>query len=454
MRKKHLTDLAIIDFLLNPTPDKLTKARRDTAAHFSDCVRCGERFNEYSLLVSTLGVESVWTKGEVSVEPRRDLSRRLAEVIERIQHERTGLDLILANTLTGPANGWKAKIAALGDVYTIGMVEELLARADKLINVTPPDALELTALAVDIAHDVAVGAYAFDFAIATRARACREHAYSLFYAGRFPEALTFVDRAQRLFAQMPRPEFDLARTAVMRALIYRSTDRLPEAIKLTREAADTFDFYGDRGRSVDAKMTGASMLFQQRRYQEAQAIWLPLENEPAARTQRSYGLLLQHLGSCYREMNELERAREFYARAIAEHENNNAPTEKTRVQWSLALTVVASGEQREALPLLRSVWQRFTALGMDAEAALVGLELAEVLLMLDEPDEVPAICRAILDQFTRTGMMSRAVSALSFLREAVAMGKATPSLVRHVHDFIRDLPKNPTRSYTPPPQSA
>lgn len=48
-------------------------------------------------------------------------------------------------------------------------------------------------------------------------------------------------------------------------------------------------------------------------------------------------------------------------------------------------------------------------------------------------------------------MTSRAVTALSFLREAVALGKATPSLVRHVHDFLRDVSSNPTRIFTPPP---
>jgi hypothetical protein len=87
---------------------------------------------------------------------------------------------------------------------------------------------------------------------------------------------------------------------------------------------------------------------------------------------------------------------------------------------------------------------------MLADAALVALERAEVLLVMGRPEEVPHICRALLDQFTRIGMTSRAITALSFLREAVAMGAVTPSLVRHVHDFLRDLPKHPTRAFAPP----
>ena len=52
---------------------------------------------------------------------------------------------------------------------------------------------------------------------------------------------------------------------------------------------------------------------------------------------------------------------------------------------------------------------------------------------------------------TRAGMASRAMTALSFLREAVAMGQATPSLVQHVSAFLRKLPAEQPRLFAPPP---
>jgi len=162
-------------------------------------------------------------------------------------------------------------------------------------------------------------------------------------------------------------------------------------------------------------------------------------------------MLLQHLGSSYRELGDFDRARDYYARAIAEHQKRNAVTDILHVQWSLALTLMAEQKQREALAVLREAWRGLAELHMLADGALVGLKVAEVLLMLDEPAEVPAICRTLLDQFTRSGMTSPAISALSYLREAVAMGKATPALVSQIHDFIQDLPKHPARAFTPPP---
>ena len=83
---------------------------------------------------------------------------------------------------------------------------------------------------------------------------------------------------------------------------------------------------------------------------------------------------------------------------------------------------------------------------------LLPFEGAEALLVTGQPDEVPVICRDVISLFTRTGMASRALTALSFLREAVAIGQATPSLVRHVHTFLRELPKEQPRLFAPPPR--
>jgi len=77
--------------------------------------------------------------------------------------------------------------------------------------------------------------------------------------------------------------------------------------------------------------------------------------------------------------------------------------------------------------------------------------LAETLLLARRVDEVPNICRSLLDRFTRAGMNERALTALAFLRETVASGHVTPLHVRHVHDFLRDVPGDRERLLAPPP---
>ncbi|HVZ32771.1 MAG TPA: tetratricopeptide repeat protein, partial [Polyangiaceae bacterium] len=200
-----------------------------------------------------------------------------------------------------------------------------------------------------------------------------------------------------------------------------------------------------------ARMTEAAMLHEQGSIADALTIWRSLEDEPTLRDDAARGMLLQNIGTAYAQLGHPDQARDYLTRAIDEHDKHGNSPERVRTRWSLGTALVASGALREALPVLRQAWREFDALQMTGSSALVALEVAEVLLVMGEPEDVPAICRTILDLFIRTGRTSRAITALSFLREAVALGKATPSLVQHVRDFIRDLPKNPARAFVPPP---
>jgi tetratricopeptide (TPR) repeat protein len=454
MRKRHLTEDEISGLFANPARAEPTEKRARQMEHISDCRACSDRFDEYSKFVSVLSHAAVWVPGKQQTPIDTRKVERIIALMRQLAEERTDVAPLLDQTLTGSRATWMSKLVLLGNIHTHGMVDALLDRAVRVYRHNPADGLELTSIAVEIADQISVDAYAFDFVIALRARACREHAFSLYFSGRIPEALPFVERAEKLFRQTPRPEFDLARVAVVRALIYRDTGRMDDALPLTHDAAETFLFYGDKIRCINTKMTEGTMLFRQRRFAEALPIYSELENEPAVTQMSTYGMLLQHLGSCYREAGEFDHARRYYERAIVEHEKHNAISDILHVQWSLGLTLLAEQKQREALPVLRQAWRGLTDLQIPADGALAGLKLAETLLMLDEPAEVPAICRTILDEFTRAGMMTPAVSALSFLREAVAMDKGTATtiaLVRHVHDFLQDLPKHPARTFTPPP---
>lgn len=453
MRKRHLTEDEISELFIASSPRRTTKKRVRQMEHISECRACSDTYNEYGKFVSVLGQPAVWSARKAPTPRDIEKVKRIVELMHQLAQERADVAPLLDPTLTGPRETWMAKLAALGNINTHGMVDALLDRADTLIRNKPADALELTSMAAEIADRIPVDTYAFDFVIALRARACREHAFSLYCAGRMPEAMRYVDRGEALFKQTPRPEFDLARVALMRAIIYRDTDRIDAALPLMHDSAAVFLDYGDKTRHITAALSEAILLFKQRRFADALAIWSALEDEPSIQQQRTYGLLLQHLGSCHREMNDLSRARDYYARAIVEFEKRNDTTDLLRVQWSLGLTLLAEGKHRDALPELRHAWRGLTDLQMPADGALAGLKLAETLLMLDEPAEVPAICRAILDEFTRAGMMTPAVSALSFLREAVAMDRdnaTTAAIIRHVHDFLQDLPKHPARAFTPP----
>jgi tetratricopeptide (TPR) repeat protein len=449
---KHLSEDAIIDLLINPAPERLSKKRVTQMAHFANCERCESRYDEYAKFVRVIGDRDVW---EHQATPTQNVDRiawleRMSAVIRQLSEESAGIEAVLAAALTGSPSGWKAKLAMVGDIYTYSMVVALIARSEKTFATNPAGALQAATLAVEIADRLRVEAYPFDLVINARAQAALELAFILTYRGRLPEALEAIDRSEELFRQMPLSAYPLARAAIVRALIYRSTGRMAEAISLTHTSDATFAQFGDRERVIKARMTEAAMLIQQGRPAEALPICESLEHEPQLLPTRDYAIVLQNIGNCCRELGHLDRAEVYLTRAIAQHGKHNSTAEKVRSEWSRASTRVAAGRVSEGIPMLREVSRAFTSLGLDTDAALASLELAELLLATDQPQEVPAICRVLLDHFARNSMMSRAVTALSFLREAVAIGKATPALVRQVADFIREAPDHPAVAFIPP----
>lgn len=353
-----------------------------------------------------------------------------------LQHENQPLEQVLQ----APPTWWRAHALRTPGTRSEWFVRRLLERAAELSSTNPAAAIDATALATELSAELPD---------AIRGEAWREHAYALLFVGRFPEAEEAVDRAQGLLAS--GGGIALARTWLTRALVYRSTDRVAEAITLTRDAAAVFHDLGETDRWLKARMTEAAMLHQQGSIAAALEIWMSLEEEPLLRDGATYGMLLQNIGTSYSQLGELDRANDYLTRAMDEHAKRGAEVDRVRTRWSIGSALAAGGRLDEALPLLRQTRREFDALEMRSCSALVGLEIVELLLAIGQGAEVAAICRAILDDFTRSGMTSRAITALSFLREAVAIGKATPTLVRHVHDFLRaDSRENSPRIATFP----
>jgi len=415
--------------------------------HVSACDPCSTRVGGHRAVVDALRTAEVWDE-EVPA-PRQfvlDVVAFAARAKQEEEHARALCDEILS----GPSSWWPQRLRKADRAYTAGMVKELLERMRQMLESSPAAALQVTALAIDVSHALDVAEYPCDYVVKLRAQAFRDHAYVLSFMGRFPEALDFAERAKRLFEQVPLPEYDLARLALVRASIYRSTDRVAEAIQLARGAAETFRRYGDMTRWANARITEAAMIYESGAIEDALAIWKSLENAPEIGDDGRI-MLIHNIGVCYRELGQLDVAAAYLRRSAAELALMGKDTEATRSRWNLGQTLVAAGQPREAIPVLRQAWREFERYDMVADAALAALQLAEAMLLTGDASEVAAICRDLIARFTAAGMTSRAITALSFLREAVAIGQATPSLVRHVHDFLRELPAERPRLYAPSP---
>lgn len=440
----HYDDESLFQYAEGSSP-----IAQEIESHVSACGDCATEVGGHREMVGALRSGDVW---DTTVEPAapRQFVVDVVAFAERVRAEDERAVALCDQILTGPSSWWSTRLRQAEGAYTAGVVKQLLERMRQTLESAPTSALQITAMAIEVANELDVIGYPCDYAVKLRAQAYRDHAYVLSFLGRAPEALDYVNRSQRLFDQVPLPEYDLARLALVRAAIYHQMDRLPESIKLVREAAATFLRFGDRSRYLGAKVHEGAMLYHSRDFRAALALWQSIEADPAVDS-ITHVRLVHNIALCHIELGQPELAAHHLQRSIAEFDMLGMATERSRSRWSLGSTLVSTGRNREAIPLFRQVWREFESLGMDSDAALAALELAEQLLLAGDASEVPGICRDLVARFTRNGMASRAITALSFLREAVAIGQATPSLVRHVRTFLRELPAEQPCLFAPAP---
>jgi hypothetical protein len=85
------------------------------------------------------------------------------------------------------------------------------------------------------------------------------------------------------------------------------------------------------------------------------------------------------------------------------------------------------------------------------DAADAKLDLAEALLMLDELDEVEAICTELVRFYRQQNIITNALTAASFLNEAARRRSITRRDIRHVRRYLTDLREDPQLVFIPPP---
>jgi tetratricopeptide (TPR) repeat protein len=444
---QHYNDEALLEYV-----EGTSALSEEIAAHAASCSDCASEIDTHRGMIRAMKEPSVWNRRPVEQPtPAAERIARLTSFKQRLDNEDAAAKELVATLLKGPSAWWRNAVRKNPGALTAGMVRQLLSKMRELHSRSPADALVVTSLAVELANGLSIKEYPSDYVITLRAQTLRDHAYVLSVIGRYPDAESAVEQSERLIRQTPIPDYELARLDLVRAEIYRITDRVPQAKEASSRAAETFRRFGDRPAWVNAQVYAGAVYFRSGEYSEALAVFESIEHEAEAIGDLGRILLVHNIGMCYRELGNFERALQCFASALAEYEFLGLDANSATSRWAVATTLKLAARYDDAIVELRATWHELERLGMEMDSALVALELAETLLVTKQSDEVPHICRTLLDRFTRAGMNERALTALAFLRETVASGHVTPLHVRHVHDFIRDVPDDRERLYAPPP---
>jgi hypothetical protein len=88
---------------------------------------------------------------------------------------------------------------------------------------------------------------------------------------------------------------------------------------------------------------------------------------------------------------------------------------------------------------------------MVTDAALVGLDIADALLALGKTGQIVELATRLFSVFTNAGMLTGALTAIAYLKEAATAGTLTPDGVQAVRSFVRRAERQPALLFVPPP---
>lgn len=446
MIERHYDDEALIALIEN---------NRDAAdLHLPNCPPCSAKIESFRMISDALCEQDLWDTRPPASDPVPATIANLRAFADQMSDEDTRAEAILQELLAGSREEWLPRLNEHPEWRMAGVVRKLIAKTYAMVVSMPPDAVEMMAVATNIAEQLDPADYPSSTVARLRGAAWRDKAYALYYVGQFSEAEAALFASERHFSSCLVNEYELARNGIVKALVLRPFERFAEASEVAARSARTFEWYGDADKTVSARLAEVHMLFSRGMYTQAEITLVDLERQISVSTDvGTHARVLGNLGYCYRRLGKVELSIQYYDCASALLDDIGARTETVRIRWSVAVMLAEAGKVSDACERLSHLTREMEYLGMTSEAAVAALDVAELLLAQNRYDEVGEICRSAMQAFEHAGLSytARAMTALAFIQEATRQRRADQVLVRTVRDYIRKLPAQPNLLFAPAP---
>jgi tetratricopeptide (TPR) repeat protein len=446
---EHLAEEELARYATDPEslPPERRQAIEQEAAQ---CPTCRTLLDFFSVVTAEdLEDPQVWG---ADAETVRDDDPMLA-YIRRIAEEDREADELLAREglLESPMKTAWRNLQRDKRFLTGGVVRRLAARAHEVHENEPLDAVTFADAAIVIAETLADDTYPWDAVFELRGAAWKERANALRVAGQYPAALDALTNAERAYRKLRSPGFGLASVALVRAGVLLEQDQLVEAAVWAEKAAAGFAHLGQEERRMRAVFlygaikykggdvaTGVNMFVQVQEYGEA-------ANDP-----RWIGRAAYAIGNCEVDRRNLGEASLQFHRALVIFREIGPDQERLATEWGLARVVLHGGDSNEAVRRLRTVAGEFEKRDMLTDGALVRLDMVEALLAGGERDQIVEIAARLFRVFKDAGVLTGALTALAYMKEAAAAGDLTSMDIDAVRTYLRRSARQPELAFRPP----
>lgn len=437
-------ELALFAF----SPDTVSPERRTAIErHTSTCASCRATRDFFAVAEQDLGDLDMWER--IAGSATREM---LAAYAQRIADEDEEAEELLQPLLDAPGKMAWTHLLAQRRFRTGGVVRRLTNHAAIVAESQPLTALTFADAAISIAEALPDDTYPARAVYDLRGKAWEERGFAQCRLGEFKEALDSLDHAEHVYKHLSSPSLGLARIEYIRAAVLHAQQLLNDAATAAERAEHAFAHLGDEDRRMKALFLRASIAYEARDLESAVTRFHQvMEYGESIEDPNWIARASSALGYCEVQRDRLSEASLHFHKALTLFREIGPETERVSTEWGIALILLHGGKRSEAIRRLRDAAAEFEKRGMVTDAALVGLDIADGLLAQGFLTQIVELAKHMFDVFTNAGMLTGALSALAYIKEAAAAGTLTTEDLQVARGFLRRVERQPDLLFVPPP---
>ncbi len=428
--------------------DKLAferERREDIESQVANCAECGASFDFYAVAEEDLGDLAVWQPIIGST------AAAMSAYAHRCAAEDAEADELLKGYFEKPRKAAMANIRNQRKLHTGGVVRRLNAKAHEVVASEPLDALIFADLAQVVADLLPDDTYPNDAVYELRGTAWKERANALLRLAEFDEALESLRRAEGAYEHLRSSGYGLAAVELVRAAVFYERGDFEEAARYVELAERGYAHLSLEAQRMKAVYLGGSIRYQTLELADASSTFQRVidfgekAGDPEWVAKGSYAR-----ANCELDQGNLAEASMLFHKALVIFRETGPAENRIETEWGLARVVLHGGKASDAAQRLRDVMAAFEDMGRATNAALAGIDLAEALLVLERWAEIVKVAAHAFRVLKRAGILTGALAALAYLKEAAAKRELTPEAVKVVRQYLWRVEREPNLLFYPP----
>lgn len=428
------------------------KNRAEIEAHLAACPQCRTALDAVKEFDAALRDPGSWTgvSDAVPAESPQDLR---AFAIRVAEEDAAAVQLLAGFEHPDAAARFVWASIPNKPEYQTGGVARLLCKwANGMCQPDPLYALKLAEAASVISTVLSDSSYPRRTVHDLRGEAQKEQANALLLLGRLPEALRAITIAEEEYRKLPHGGIGLVAVKYIRGCIQYEQDDLEGAERSAQEAAEAALYLGASDRFMSARHLLGYVHFDRGDFAAAADVYASIYRYGEEKGDRTWiARESLALGGCYLEMGRYGEASRYLHEALRLFTDLGFHPDVTRTHWSIARLIFAEGNTSEAIYRLRRTIAEFTDFEMLTDAAVVAIDLAEILHVAGRLRDIPKVLSGVVKTFMDAGKLTSALTALAYLKEAATNGTLTAHLVAYVRRFVIRADRQPELIFAPSP---